>query len=198
MQMDPVDNMGSLYSSKGLRFGGFQTVDFIAQTELLEARMPNIRRTIVAEAHYLVMWLHHFSEVGFLIGIFFFHSILHGIIFFCGAYFIELFRFYSFGASPIIPKVSKLWNLVKLPAFIGAIIVLWNPHLQLALILIVFVVLQLWFILLTTLVMLPVRIIFARHLYIRVGHIMPGAHNMEAMALQLSIQRWQQKRNLVH
>src|SRR5207247_9452135 len=68
MRMAALDVQGSLYSARGLRFGGFQTAQFMTVTADLEARQSGIRAEIVAEAHHLVNWLHRFPEITFLVG----------------------------------------------------------------------------------------------------------------------------------
>jgi hypothetical protein len=82
--MQPVDALGSLYSAGGLRFGGFQTHQFIELTEELEELRPGVREEIVAEAHYLVYWLHRFPEISFFVGTSISQSLFIGCLAFLG------------------------------------------------------------------------------------------------------------------
>src|SRR3990172_5456582 len=102
MKMQPVNVMGSLYSEGGLRFGGFQSEDFLDATKDLEVVHPGAREEIIAEAHYLVHWLNRFPEIAFVFGMLFAHSISAGAWLLVMASLAELARFYLFFPSPTI------------------------------------------------------------------------------------------------
>lgn len=142
MKMEPRDVMGSLYSAGGLRFGGFQTADFLDATEPLEEKLPGIRERIVAEAHYLVFWLHKFPEIAFFFGIILYKSLSIALLLFVGAFALEIIRFYIFGASPFLSQLCRAWNWIKIPAFIIAATMLWPEGSFLPITLLVFLVLQ--------------------------------------------------------
>lgn len=140
MKMQPKDIMGSLYSSGGLRFGGFQTYQFLELTEELEKIRPGVREEIVGEAHYLAYWLHNFPEIAFFVGTIISRSFLVGILCFIGGYILEVARFYTFGASPLISQLCRLWNWVKIAFFIAVAILLWPEGKLLPIIFIAFLI----------------------------------------------------------
>jgi len=120
--MAALDVQGSLYSARGLRFGGFQTAQFMTVTADLEARQSGIRAEIVAEAHHLVNWLHRFPEITFLVGAVATRSILLGLLCSFGGYVFEIARFYLLGSSPLLSRVSWLWVWLRPPIFLGTAI----------------------------------------------------------------------------
>jgi hypothetical protein len=190
MKMEPRDVMGSLYSEAGLRFGGFQTTVFLDATEPIEEKKPGIRKRIVAEAHYLVHWLHKFPEIAFFFGIIFYESVWIALLLFVVAFIIEHIRFYIFGASPFLSQVCKIWNWMKIPIFIIASINLWHEGRVLSISLIVFLIIQGWFDIVSSIGMLPIKLIFVRIIYkIYGGHW----HNTEGMAMSFVINRWRLK-----
>ncbi|OGL52850.1 MAG: hypothetical protein A3G31_00430 [Candidatus Schekmanbacteria bacterium RIFCSPLOWO2_12_FULL_38_15] len=190
MKMEPRDVMGSLYSEGGLRFGGFQAADFLNATEPLEEKSPGIREKIVAEAHYLVFWLHKFPEIGFFFGIILYKSLWIALLLFVGVFVLEIIRFYIFGSSLFLSQACRTWNWVKIPIFIIAAISLWPEGSFLPITLLVFLVLQGWFDLIASVGMLPVRLIAGRIIYKKYGG---HWHNMEGMAMNFVINRWRLK-----
>lgn len=58
---DPIDINGILYSGDGLRFGGFETNDFLQQTDEMERSYPGARAKISIEAHHLIFWPDRFA-----------------------------------------------------------------------------------------------------------------------------------------
>jgi len=142
LEMPFNDVMGSLYSGGGLRFGGFQTGEFLEATEPLEKKQPGIREKIVSEAHYLVFWLHKFPEIAFFLGIVFYKNLWTAFLLFIAAFIFEFIRFYLFGSSPFLSGVCRFWNWIKIPAFIIASIILWPEGNFLSVILIVFLIIQ--------------------------------------------------------
>ena len=190
MRMKPVDVAGSLYSEGGLRFGGFQTMDFFYATEQLEEKRPGIREEIVAEAHYLVYWLHRFPEIAFSFGIIFYRSLLLGLLLFAAAYILEVVRFYAFGPRMLLSHACRVWNWVKVPVFIVAAGILWSDGILLPITLLVFGVVQGWFSAVSSVGMLPVRLAIARIVYKRYGG---HWHNMEGMAMNFVINNWRLK-----
>lgn len=190
MEMRPVDVEGILYSQAGLRFGGFQTCDFFDATEPLEEKRPGIRQKIVAEAHYLVYWLHKFPEIAFFFGVVYFKSIWIGFLLFVCAFLVEIIRFYIFGSSLFLSYICRAWNLIKIPAFIVAAIILWPYGIFLSIALLSFLLIQGLFDLISSLAMLPIRLFVGRLIYLKYGgHF----HNMEGMAMSFVINRWRLK-----
>ena len=190
MRMKPADVMGSLYSEGGLRFGGFQTSDFLDATEPLEAKQPGVRDKIVAEAHCLVFWLHKFPEIAFFFGIILYKSLWVALLLFVAAFILEIISFYIFGSSPFLSRACKVWNWIKIPIFIIAAISLWPEGTFLPIILIVFLIIQGWFDLVASVGMLPIRLIAGRIIYKKYGG---HWHNMEGMAMNFVINQWRLK-----
>ena len=190
MKMEPRDVMGSLYSEGGLRFGGFQTTDFLDATEPLEEKSLGIREKIVAESHYLAFWLHKFPEIAFFFGIILYKSLWIALLLFVVAFILEIIRFYIFGSSPFLSQVCRVWEWIKIPIFIVASISLWHEGSFLSIILIVFLIIQGWFDLVTSVGMLPIRLIAVRIIYKKYGG---HWHNMEGMAMSFVINRWRLK-----
>lgn len=190
LEMSFYDVIGSLYSGGGLQFGGFQTEEFLQATEPLEKKQPRIREKIVGEAHYLVFWLHDFPEIAFFLGIVFYKNLWTAFLLFIAAFIFEFIRFYLFGSSPFLSGVCRFWNWIKIHAFIIASIILWPEGNFLSVILIVFLIIQGRFGLVTTIGMLPVRLIGGRIIYKKYGR---PWHNMEGMAMSFVINRWRLK-----
>jgi hypothetical protein len=190
MKMEPRGVMGSLYSEGGLRFGGFQTTDFLDATEALEEKSPGIRGKIVAEAHYIVSWLHKFPEIAFFFGIILYKSLWIALLLFVVAFILEIIRFYIFGSSPFLSHVCRVWNWIKIPIFIIAAISLWPESSFLSIALIIFLIIQGWFDLVASVGVLPIRLIAVRIIYKKYGG---HWHNMEGMAMSFVINRWRLK-----
>ena len=190
LEMPFVDVMGSLYSREGIRFGGFQTSEFLEATEPLEKKQPGIREKIVGEAHYLVLWLHKFPEIAFFLGIIFYKNLGIAFLLFVIAFIFEFIRFYLLGASPFLSDICRFWNWIKLPAFVIASIFLWPKESFLSIILIIFLIVQGWFNLVTIFGMLPIRLIGSRIIYKKYGG---QWHNMEGMAMTFVINQWRLK-----
>lgn len=193
MKMQPVDTMGSLYSSAGLRFGGFQTSQFMELTEDLEELRPGVREEIVAEAHYLAFWLHRFPEIAFFFGTLFSRSLLVGSLCFVGAFLLEIFRFYILGASPFVSHLHRLWNWTRWPLFLGASLLLWPEGRIIPIVFMMFLILQGWAGLISTIVMLPIKLTALTLLYRLSGKKRPHIYNMEGHAMQYAIDRWRLK-----
>jgi len=193
MKMKPIDVMGSLYSKGGLRFGGFQTQQFLEVTEDIEELRPGVREEIVAEADSLIRWQHRFPEIAFLLGTVMTGSLLIGFLSFLGAYLIEILRFYTFGASPVLSRLCGLWGWVKWPLFLGAAILLWQQARMVSIVLITFLILQGLFMLVSVIGMFPIRAIIATLLFRAFRKKHPHIHNMEGLAMQFVIDRWRMK-----
>jgi len=191
--MQPIDTAGSLYSSGGLRFGGFQTAQFISLTEELENARPGVNEEIIGEAHYLSCWSHRFPEIAFLFGTLSSRSLLIGCLCCIVGKVLEMLRFYVLGASPLISKLCRLWEWLKIPLFIGAAIWLWPEGKLLPIVFIIFLVLQGWFNLVSSVLMLPITLFLLTRIYRIFGEQNPQIHNMEAMSIQLVIDRWHRK-----
>lgn len=190
LEMPFIDVMGSLYSGGGLRFGGFPTSVFLEATEPLEKKQPGIREKIIGEAHYLAFWLHKFPEIVFFLGIVFYKNLWTAFLLFIAAFIFEFIRFYLFGSSPFLSGACRFWNWIKIPTFIIASIILWPEGNFLSVTLIVFLVIQGWFSLVSTIGMLPIRLMGARFIYKKYGS---PWHNMEGMAISFVINRWRLK-----
>ena len=188
--MHPSDVMGCLYSQKGLRFGGFQTSEFISVTEPLESARPGVREEIVAEAHYLVHWLFNFSEIAFLSGMLIYKSVYIALLSFLAAFIIEIIRFYSIGPSVLLAQLSRLWGYARIPAFIIAAASLWSEERSLSYVLLTFLIVQGGLNLIGTVAMLPIRIAAGRIVYKMMGG---QWHNLEGSAMYLVINRWRLK-----
>lgn len=193
MRMQPKDAMGSLYSARGLRFGGFQTAQFFEVTEDIEELRPGVRGEIVAEAHYLAFWLHSFPELSFFFGTLISRSLLIGSLCFVGAFITEILRFYVIGVSPLLSHLSRIWEWIRVPLFLGAAIVLWPEGRLIPIAFIIFLILQGWFGLISTVVMLPIRLPVSTWIHRRFGRRHPQMHNMEGLTMQYVIDRWRMK-----
>ena len=189
MRMQAVDVGGTLHSAAGLRFGGFRTDQFLAATSELEKYHPGVREEIVAEAHQTCVWLHRFPELAFLVPVLVTHSILIGLLCFVTAYLLEIVRFYTLGTSIIIAQLSRLWSWLKAPGFIGASISLFPDHRVTSIVLLVFLLVQGYFTILSTVAMLPLRLPLSTWMLQRFGMKNTQIHNMEGMALTWSINK---------
>jgi hypothetical protein len=187
------DVMGSLYTHNGFRFGGFPTSKFLELTEDLEKLNLGIRERIIGEAFYLISWLDNFPEIAFFLGALFSKSVTTGFICFASAYILEFIRFYTFVASPLVIHLSRIWAKIKFPLFLVAIVLLWSKYHFIAVSFIVFLILQGWFKLISTVIMLPIRLFLAKFLYKAFGSVNPHIHNLEWMAIQYAINRWRKK-----
>lgn len=195
MKMQPMDVMGSIYSSGGLRFGGFRTSQFNEMTSELENSRPGVREEIMAEAHYLTYWLYRFPEIAFFIGALLYESLLAGCLCFIGGYIYQIFRFYTpfFRASPLVSQLCRFWEWIKIPLFIGTAILLWPDSKVLSIAFIIFLVLQGWFSVVSSVIMLPVRILIIKLAYMIFRNHSSQIHNIEGVALQMVIERWYKK-----
>lgn len=195
MKMQPVNVMGVLHSSGGIRFGGYQFDQFIDLTAELEVVRTDAQDEIVAEAHYLAIWLHIFPGMAFLIATVWTRSLLYGFLWFVGAFLLEAFRFYAFGSSPLVSHLSRLWQWLQVPAFLIAAVFLWPEGWVTPLVLVGFLILQGWLKFITAVVFLPLRIGIA---YIGNRALLGIQFNecqpvMEGLAMQWVIDRWRKK-----
>lgn len=189
MRMQAVDVGGNLHSAAGLRFGGFQTHRFLAATAELEQHRPGVREEIIAEAHHTSWWLHRFPELTFLVAALVTQSILIGLLCFVIGYFLEIARFYTLGTSVFVAHVSRLWSWLKIPAFIAASVSLFPDHKATSIALLVFLLLQGYLSILSTVAMLPLRLPLSMWIVRTFGTHNPHVHNMEGMALTWSINK---------
>ncbi|MYG40407.1 MAG: hypothetical protein F4201_06310 [Nitrospira sp. SB0677_bin_15] len=160
MKLTDPSGRGSLYSSPrpgvvGVWFCGWTEANFVNATEALEEKRPGVNEEIVAEAHYLVLWLHRLPQIGFFCGVIFFNSLLAGLLLFGVAFILEYMRFYMFGASLLLSQLSKIWGYIKVPAFIVAAVSLWPQGMFLPIALAVFLVSS-------TVLMMPINVIASR------------------------------------
>ena len=142
MRMKPVDVAGSVYSSGGLRFGGFQTFDFLLATENLEKLCSGVIQEIVAEAHYLAFWQHRFPDFVFLLSAWWTRSAGLALLLAALGYCLELLRFFLLGPSRMIAVLSWLWGWLRLAAYPVAVVLTWSESKFLAVALAVFFGLQ--------------------------------------------------------
>lgn len=204
MRMQPMNVQGMVYSKRGLRFG-WTTEEFCQWTEELEQKKKGAREEIVAEAHHLAVWPHHFAEVCFLVGVlisfFLFRnsllSLIAGSLCLIAAFQFEVIRFYTAGTSPSLSYFSMIWASMKFPAFIGSAILMWPENKFLSVVLIVVVIVQGWLRLITALTMLPLRISATSWIVRRIyGEAEPITYVMESMSLAWVVDRWRKKHNL--
>jgi len=191
MKMKPIDAYGCLYSSGGLRFGGFQTSDFIESTQILEFMRPGIREEIIGEAHYLACWLHRFPEIGFILSLLFFKSIFLSAITFMLFYLLEYLRFYIVGPSYFFSFLCKIWNWVKFPIFLIAIIHFWPTNKIIAIATFVFAIIQGAVGLISAVFMAPLKIAINAYIFKKTRD--PNLINMEGMAVEMIINKWEHK-----
>jgi hypothetical protein len=187
MRMPYNDRDGVLYSGGGLRFGGFRTCDFLEVTSDLAEKEAGVRERIVAEAHYLRNWVDGFAEVGFFIGLLIFRSWWAACLAFLVAHTLEVARFWTFGASPLLSNVCRVWTWVKVPLFAALAVFLWREHQVLAYVIGGFVVIQGFFSVLSTVFGAPIRMLAQRIMYLRRG---PPWNNYEVMVLSAVLWRF--------
>ena len=196
MKMKLTDASGSLYSSPkpgvvGIWFGGFKTADFFDATEALEEKRPGAREEIIAEAHYLVFWLHRFPEIGFFFGVAFFNSLLVGLLLLGVAFIFEYVRFYMFGASLLISQLCRIWGYIKIPAFIIAAASLSPQGKFLPITLMVFLIGS-------RVVMMPINVVATRIMQTIFSEKLEAHYGrdwfkMTALAVDFVIHRWRCK-----
>jgi len=198
MKMAFHDQLGTLYSGDGisvvgLRFGGFQTSQFIDTTEPLERKRPGVSREVIAEAHYLAMWPYKICEIGFYIGLVCYTSLQVAFAFFFLAFFLEVIRFYLFGANLMISWVCRIWQWVKSTLFVITAIVLWSTSYLLSVYLLVFLFLQCYLNIIVAITITFIKCFIGRFVYRKYGQ--EGLHwaNMEGMALSFVITKWIRK-----
>jgi len=188
MKMKYGDQLGSLYSQEGLRFGGFMTSEFINSTEDIETKYPNSREQIIAEAHYQVFWRAFFADIVFLSSLILTQSLLLAILFFIGAYTLETIRLYIAGPYNLFSKISYLWSKIKFVVYVLVVIVLWQINSFLSISALVFSVVEGYFGLLGTIAILPIAhflsMIFSRK------------QLMEGYIMHWTILEWQNKYNI--
>lgn len=192
MFMKPVDTAGILFSQEGLRFGGYPTDQFMEITAPMEEVRPWVRDEIVGEAHHQVIWLHVFAELGFLSGILFFHSLIHAVVLMVACYLIEYFRVLSSGVSPVLSGAARILVVVRWPIALAAVVTVWSSGQFLVGVLIGFAILQFRWMLVTSVIFFPFRVVFqfwARKKMLRFHNV--GEH--EAWVMHMTIWRWSLK-----
>lgn len=191
--MQPVDVQGVIYSSGGLRFGGFPTGRFLELTEDLEEIAPGVRDKIIAEAHYLAFWLHRFPELAFLIGILYSQSLIFGFILFIVAFGLEMFRFRIFGADPFVSFLCRSWDWFKWPLYFVSFLILWPINKFFLIPAIIFIVLEDFLGLFSTILLALVKIVGGTLAYR--GFLVKNhwVLYLEYLALEYVIVRWRMK-----
>ena len=193
MKMKPVDVQGVVYSSGGLRFGGFPTERFLKLTEDLEEITPGIRDKIIAEAHYLAFWLHRLPELAFLIGILYSQSLVFSLILFVVAFGLEILRFRIFGASLFASFLCQLWNWFKWPLYFISFLILWPINKFLFISIIAFLVLEGLLGIFSTILLALIRIVVGVLAYRGFLDKYHWVLYLEYLALQHVIDRWRMK-----
>jgi hypothetical protein len=193
---EPVDVMGTLYSSDGLRFGGYRTQDFLDATEELEATRQGVRGEIVTEAKYCAVWLRAFAELCFLGAAVSLESLILGSGALALGYTVELVRCYVRG--PFYLYNSSLfcrgYVWLRIPAFILAFILTYAGSKRLAVGIAAFFILESWGVI-TTLVGIPIRLLVTKSL-----HWLSGSdlflNNPESFVVSYTIKRWRKRLDL--
>jgi hypothetical protein len=193
MRMSFRDSSGTLYSGKGLRFGGFSTIEFLEVTAPIEAVRPGVREEIIGEAHYLAFWVDRFPEIAFFVALVESRSIPLALLICACAYVSEIIRFYALGPSLLLSHACRLWDWTKLPLAAIAAIFLWPESRTLAITLVAFVVIQGWTSIVTSAVFTPIRLTTLLVVKKLLSHRHPQIWNFEGMVLSTVIDRWSQK-----
>lgn len=193
MKLTDPSGRGSLYSSPrpgvvGVWFGGWTEATFFHATEALEEKRPGVSEEIVAEAHYLVLWLHRFPQIGFFCGVVFFKSLSASFILFSVAFIFEYIRFYTFGASLLLSHLSRIWGYIKIPAFIIVAVSLWPQDIFIPIALAVFLVSS-------TVLMMPINLMASRFVHTLFSEKLATQYGkdwfkMTALAMDFVIHRW--------
>ena len=193
MRMEPVDQGGTLYSSGGLRFGGFQSDDFIRDTEVLETVRPGVRSEIVGYAHYFVFWPHRFADLLFILSALWLGSAVAALVVSTIGYGLEILRFYLLGNYRVlsfIARLSWLWGYLRLVVFPVGVFLTWHDTLLVTSIAVYFILQT--FSAVTIIVGFPVRIALGKWQYRRLDHNLDEA-NLEGLAMWWTIQDWKRK-----
>jgi len=196
MRMEPVDIEGTLYSSGGLRFGGFQSDDFIRDTEVLETIRPGVRNEIVGYAHYFVFWPHRFADLLFIFSALWLGSAVAALVVSTTGYWLEILRFYVLGnywVLSVIARLSWLWGYLRLVVFPVGVFLSWHDTLLVTGIAVYFI-LQTWGVVII-IVGFPVRIALGKWQYRRHGYNLSTA-NVEGLSMWWTIQDWNRKLGL--
>ena len=183
MMMKGADVNGTFYSEKGLRFGGFPTSEFLMATSALEELRPGSQQEIIARAHWTLWWPDAVVGIAFLSVLLASKSLLAAAAATLACACIEVVRFCYFGSFPLIPQLSRAWSVLRYPAFVIALALLWDKGWLLFGSALVFIIVELpgTF---TSLLILVSRIIVFR-LFLR-GRALADT-NIEAMALNFEI-----------
>lgn len=206
VRMPSISVDGVLYSARGLSFE-WKTEEFLSWTSECEGRKPGAREEIIAEAHHLALWPHHFSELAFFIGTLYANlflqnalmSIVLGLTCLVAVFHLEVIRFYSQGAagtSRALSYVSMSWGLLKWPAFLMAAVTLWPHEKIIAVAFIVFLIVQVRLKLITE-ALSPLRIAATDWILNLIhGQAEDFTYITEAMSLAWVIDRWRHEQGL--
>ena len=183
MMMKGADAQGTFYSEKGIRFGGFPTSDFFMATSDLEELRPGTQQEIIARAHWTLEWRDAVVQIAFLSVLLFSKSLLAAAAAMLACACIEVLRFCYFGSFPFIPQLSRVWSVLRYPAFVIALVLLWDKGWLLFGSALVFIIVELLGIF--TSLLIPVSRIIVFQLFLR-GRALANT-NIEAMALNFEI-----------
>ncbi|MBI2817292.1 MAG: hypothetical protein HYX72_10160 [Acidobacteria bacterium] len=188
----PVDAMGTLYTSDGLRLA-YPTSDFLLETAALEEPRPGVRSEIVTEARYLVVWVQYIAEIGFLISVLLAKSALVAFAFAFILWFLEEARYRLLG--PYIPYnglyFSKAWAWLRYVAFPLMALQMWPQSKGFAILIAAFSVYPV-FSIVTLVFTFAVSLTLLKLLYLRFGekwYMSPGP----AIILRCTIERWKRQ-----
>ncbi len=203
VKMPSRDIQGVVHSARGVNFG-WATEDFDLWTSECEERRTGSREEIVAEAHHLAVWPHHFAEIAFIIGTLYaslfmdsgLMSLVVGFLCLIAALQVEVIRFHSSETSRTLAYVSMAWGLLKWPVFVMAALHFWPHEKLISIVLVLFLIAQGWLRLITE-ALSPVRSA-ATGWVVKLLHVDETSltHVAEGLFLSRTIDRWRKELGL--
>ena len=186
----PIDAMGILYTSDGLRLG-YPTSDFLLKTAPLEEARPGVRSEIVTEAQHLGVWIQSIAEIGFLVAAALLKSVLAAFVLAFILWFFEQVRCRLFG--PFSPYnglyLSRAWAWLRYVAFPLVAILMWPHSKGFAILIAVFSLYPLFSIPILFFTF-AISLTLGRLLYLRFGEKSWLMSPVEAIILRCAIERW--------
>ena len=191
MQLPFKDVQGDLYSSRGLRLGGYPTIIFLRDTAPLELERPGVREEIIAESHYTIVWLTYcIPEICFYLAFFPFHySIEAAAIGFAVGYVYGICRFYLLGTSRGFAYLSIFWSWLRHVIPAGVIFTTWQQDAVLAGAILFFWIAQ-GLLGIFTAVFLRIRTALIGGVFRKRVVDRPTFSNLEALSVLFAIRRW--------
>ena len=186
----PHDEMGTLYTSDGLRLD-CSTADFMSYTASLENARPGVRSEIVTEAQCASLWATRcVPEIVFLAAAVQWRSALVALVFTFGFWLVEYLRCLIFGAYFLYNGVmlSKLWSWLRYLAFPLVGVVVWGDNRMFAVLIFAFIIPMLVDVLILIFQFAIAGTLF-RFLYLRFGE---GWYTnpVKASIVRSTLQRW--------